>query len=318
MKAIVIDCYGGNEVVHLRDVPLPEVGRGEVLIRVRGASINPVDWKIRDGMVRILTGWRFPKVLGSECAGEIVKTGPGVRRFKNGDQVIGAPGIRRLGAFAEYASVAEGKTFRKPASLPFEEAATLPIAGLTALQALRDKGRIKAGSRVLVNGASGGVGTFAVQVARVFGAEVTAVCSGANHELVRELGAERVIDYTREDFTREGERYDLIFDAVATSSFAADKKALAPQGVYVATLPSPAILLNQFLTGFVTGRQARTLMVKPNEADMAWMRERIEAGVIRVVVDRVVPLERIGEAFAYSESGKARGKVVVKVEQDSP
>jgi NADPH:quinone reductase-like Zn-dependent oxidoreductase len=313
MKAALIDRYGGNEVMEVRDVALPHVGPDDVLIKARAAAINPLDWKIRNGMVKIFTGRTFPKILGSECSGEVVAIGGSVQRFAQGDQVIGFTGIKRLAAFAEFVSAAERTTFPKPENITFAQAATIPIAGLTALQALRDLGRLTAGQSVLINGASGGVGTFAVQVARIFAAKVTAVCSGANAELVRELGAYRVIDRSREDFTKGSDRYDVIFDAVAKAPFAACKRVLAPNGIYVTTLPTFAVLLNQFLTGFVTAQKARIIMVKPNAQDMEWMKERIEARRIKVIIDREFPLDQVREAFAYSETGKAKGKVVLNI-----
>ena len=313
MQAVVIDRYGGNEVVHVREMPPPQPGAGQVQIRVRAAGVNPVDWKIRQGQLRLLTGRRFPKILGRECAGEITAVGAGVQRFQSGEQVIACPGVRRLGAYAEYVCAGERNTFLKTAAVPFEQAATLPIAGCTALQALRDRGRLAADQQVLINGASGGVGTFAVQIARHFGATVTAVCRAANHPLVRDLGAHRVIDYTREDFTRGEHQYDLIFDAVAKSSFRACKPVLAPRGIYVVTLPSPGVFLNQYLTGWFTRKQARLIMVKAKAADLTWLQSRIEAGEIRAVIDRRHPLAQVREAFAYSESGQARGKIVLTV-----
>jgi NADPH:quinone reductase-like Zn-dependent oxidoreductase len=280
---------------------------------VHAAAINPLDWKIRNGMVKIFTGRTFPKILGSECAGEVVATGSSVQSFAHGDLVISFTGIKRLAAFAECVCAPGRTTFPKPENITFAQAATIPIAGLTALQALRDLGRLAAGHSVLINGASGGVGTFAVQIARIFATKVTAVCSGANSELVRELGADQVIDHTREEFTKGSERYDLIFDAVAMAPFAACKRVLAPKGIYVTTLPTFAVLLNQFLTGYLTAQKARFDMVKPNARDMEWMKGQIESGRIRIVIDREYPLEQIREAFAYSETGKAKGKVVLKI-----
>jgi NADPH:quinone reductase-like Zn-dependent oxidoreductase len=313
MKAALIGRYGGNEVVEVRDVPQPEPGPDDVLIRVHAAAINPVDWKVRSGMMKLFTGRKFPKILGSECAGEVVATGSRVQRFAKGDQVIGFPGIKRLAAFAEYVCAPEQTTFPKPVNITFAQAATIPIAGITALQALRDQGRLAAGQHVLINGASGGVGTFAVQIAKIFAAKVTAVCSGANAELVRGLGADRVIDYTQEEFTKGSERYDLIFDAVAKAPFAACKRVLAPKGIYITTLPTFAVLLNRYLTGYLSSQKARIVMVKPNVQGMEWMKEQIEAGRIRIVIDREYPLGQIREALAYSESGKAKGKVVVEI-----
>ncbi|MBA4373663.1 MAG: zinc-binding alcohol dehydrogenase [Thermodesulfovibrio sp.] len=237
MKAVVFNKYGGNEVIEVRQMPRPVPGVDEVLIKVHAASVNPVDWKIRQGEARILTGSGFPKILGSECSGQIVETGTGVKGFMEGDRVIGFPGIRRLSAFAEYVSVKENNTFAKPENISFGEASTIPVAGLTALQSLQKLGHISRNCKVLVNGASGGVGTFAVQIAKIFGAQVTAVSSGPNALLLRELGADEIIDYTREDFTKSEERYDIVFDTVSKRSFSECKGVLASHGVYVNTLP---------------------------------------------------------------------------------
>jgi NADPH:quinone reductase-like Zn-dependent oxidoreductase len=313
MKAVVFDKYGGNEVVEIKDVPTPICGPEDVLIKVHAASVNPVDWKVRSGHVKIITGSAFPKILGNECAGEIVETGRQVKKFKQGDHVIGWPSVRRLGAFAEYACVGETAVFPKSKNISFEETACIPIAGLTAFQALRHKGRIASGKKVLINGASGGVGHFAVQIAKIFGAEVTGVCSGANVGFVKSLGADKVIDYTKEDFTKGSGRYDLIFDAVARRSFGACKKILTPNGVYVSTLPSTAIILSQYVTGFFTSKKALTIWVTANEADLQWMANRIAAGRIMVIIDKVYPLDQAKEALAYSETGKARGKIVLKM-----
>jgi NADPH:quinone reductase-like Zn-dependent oxidoreductase len=313
MKAVIFNRYGGNEVVEIKDKPKPICEPDEVLIKVHAASINPVDWKVRYGHVRIITGIQFPKTLGNECAGEVAEVGGRVKKYKEGDPVIGWPSVRRLGAFAEYACAGEAATFSKSQNISFEQATCMPIAGLTALQALRDKGRLASGKKVLINGASGGVGHFAVQIAKIFGAEVTGVCSGANVEFVKSLGADKVIDYTKEDFAKGSSRYDIIFDAVAKRSFGECKKILAPNGIYVSTLPSAAILLSQYVTGSITGKKALTVWVKPNEADLQWMTSRIEAGKIKVVIDKVYPLEQAKEALAYSETGKARGKIVLKV-----
>ena len=313
MKAVVFNKYGNNDVVEVRDMPVPSPGTGEVLVKVRAASVNPVDWKMRAGQLRLITGYKFPKVLGRECAGEVVGTGSGVTRFKKGDQVILLPAVRSMGAFAEYACAPEATTFRKSESISFEHAACIPIAGLTALQALRDKGQVSYSKKVLVNGASGGVGHFAIQIAKIFGAEVTGVCSGANTELVKGIGADKVVDYTQEDFTKGRERYDIIFDAVAKCSFGDCRNILTPDGIYISTLPSSSIILNQYLTRFFTSKKALSIWVKPNAADMAWIQAQIEAGRIRIVIDKAYPLDQTKEALAYSETGKARGKIVLKV-----
>ncbi len=313
MKAVVIDRYGGNEVVHVREVSLPSPGRNDVLVKVRAASVNPVDWKIRSGMTKILTGFTFPRILGSECAGDIAETGAGVADFKIGDQVIVWPGISRLAAFAEYVIAAAQNTSLKPRNITFGQASTLPVAGLTALQALRDLGHIEPGKKVLINGAAGGVGHFAVQIAKIFGAVVTAVCSSANADFVKDLGADRTIDYAREDFTKGEERYDIIFDAVTKRTFDECRRVLTPTGIYINTLPSFSVLMNQFITGLLIRQRAAFVMDRPNAADMEWMRTRIEEGRIRIVIDKVYPLEQIREAFAYSETGRARGKIIIEI-----
>jgi NADPH:quinone reductase-like Zn-dependent oxidoreductase len=313
MKAVVFNKYGGNEVIEIRQMPRPVPGVDEVLIKVHAASVNPVDWKIRQGMARILTGSRFPKILGSECAGEIVETGTKVNGLREGDRVIGFPGIRRLSAFAEYISVNENNTFTKPVNISFLEASTIPVAGLTALQSLQKLGHISRNHKVLVNGASGGVGTFAVQIAKIFGVHVTAVSSGPNAPLLKELGADEIIDYTREDFTKSDERYDIIFDTVSKKSFSECKGVLAPHGIYVNTLPVLSILLYQYGIGLLMNKKARSVMVSPNITDMEWMRKQIEADKIRIIIDRVYSLDQILEALSYSETGRARGKIVLKV-----
>src|SRR5512143_3800921 len=314
MKAVVIHAFGGNEVVEVRDMLMPFVEPDDVLIRVRAAGVNPVDWNTREGQTRIVVGSRFPKVLGSECSGEVVQMGSRATKWKPGDPVIATTGFR-LGAYAEFVAVAEKNVFAKPSGVSFEEAAGVPIAGMTALIGLRDKGKVAAGKKVLINGASGGVGTFAVQIAKVYGADVTAVCSGANEALVRGLGADRVIDYHHRDFTLSGERYDIIFDTVSSRSFGECKKVLSRSGVYVNTLPSFSIFRDILLTSLFPGKKAATIMARFWDADMDWLRGQLEAGRIKVVLDRVYPLKQAKDALAYSQSGRAKGKVVLKVGQ---
>jgi NADPH:quinone reductase-like Zn-dependent oxidoreductase len=313
MKAVVFNKYGDNDVVEIKDMPVPSCGPEDVLVKVHAASVNPVDWKMRSGMLRIVTGRRFPKILGRESAGEVITTGNKMTKFKTGDQVVMLPAVRSMGAFAEYACAPEKTTFLKSRTISFEEAACIPIAGLTALQALRDKGRIMPGQKVLINGASGGVGHFAVQIAKIFGANVTGVCSGANRDFVKSLDADRVIDHTKEDFTKGRDRYDIIFDAAAKRSFGACKKILAERGRYVSTLPSPGVLVNRYLTGFLTQKKATDIWVKPNAADMEWMQDQIESGRIKIAIDKRYALVQAKEALAYSEIGKARGKIVLKI-----
>ena len=312
MKAVVIHAFGGNDVIDVKDMPVPSLRPGDVLIQVRAAGVNPVDWKTREGETRIVVGGKFPKILGIECAGEVVEAGRLVTRWKPGDEVIATAGFR-LGAYAEFAAVPDKTVFSKPKSMSFEEAAAIPIAGMTAYTALRDKGAVAAGKRVLINGASGGVGTFAVQIAKLYGADVTAVCSSANESLAKGLGADRVADYHNRDFTQSGERYDIIFDTVSSRSYGECKKALSSRGVYINTLPSLSIFRDILLTSLFPGKKAATMMVGFNTADMGWLCGQIEAGRIKVVLDKVFPLERVKEALAYSQTGRARGKVVLSV-----
>jgi NADPH:quinone reductase-like Zn-dependent oxidoreductase len=312
MNAAVFNRYGGNEVVEVGDVPVPVAARGEVLVRVHAASVNPVDWKVRYGQARIFTGSKFPKVLGCECAGEIFETGAGAAKFRTGDRVVMYSSVKRLGAFAEYACAAEDRVYPVAEDITFEQAACLPIAGLTALQSLRDHGKIVSGQKVLINGASGGVGHFAVQVGKVFGAEVTAVTSSRNGEFVKGLGADKTIDYQSEDFTHSGERYDLIFDAVSSQSFRSCRRVLTSRGVYVSTLPN-ATIVAQMITTFLPGRKARSMWVKPNAADMVWMQDRIRDGKVKIVIEQIYPLSGVKDALAASEGGRTRGKIVVKV-----
>jgi NADPH:quinone reductase-like Zn-dependent oxidoreductase len=310
MKAAVISRYGGNEVVEVKDIPVPTAGPAEVAIKVHAASVNPVDWKVRYGHARIFTGSKFPKVLGCECSGEVFETRAGAATFRKGDRVVMYTSVKRLGAFAEYACAAEDRIYPIPEGISFEQATSLPIAGLTALQSLRDHGRIASGKKVLINGAAGGVGHFAVQIAKVFGAEVTAVTSGRNAEFVKGLGADEVIDYSKKDFTNGSGRYDLIFDAVSMSSFSACKRVLTDSGRYVNTLPNATILV-QFLTALLPGKKARSMWVRPSASDMAWMMEQINAGKIKVVIEQSYPLDRAKDALAASEGGRTRGKIIV-------
>lgn len=312
MKAVVFNRYGGNEVIEVKDVLLPRPGPRDVLVKVHAASVNPLDWKVRAGQARIFTGSRFPKVLGSECAGEVAETGSRAAGFRKGDPVIVVAGVRRLGAFAEYACAGEHTVYPLVGGLSFEQAACIPIAGLTALQGLRTHGRLAPFQSVLIIGASGGVGHFAVQIAKALGAQVTAVCSGRNLDYVRGLGADRVVDYTREDFTKSGERFDLVFDTVSMNSFLRCARVLTARGRYVNTLPNMT-LVSQFITSILPGRKARSMWVRPNAADAAWMMDQIAKGTVKITIDRRYPLDEVRDALAYSESGRVRGKLVLTV-----
>ncbi|MEW6325766.1 MAG: NAD(P)-dependent alcohol dehydrogenase [Nitrospirota bacterium] len=313
MKAILYRRLGGPEVLEYTEVPEPPIGDDQLLVRVHATAVNPVDWKLRQGKPRI-PFLRLPRIPGSDLAGEIVRVGRTVTRFRPGEAVYAMLSPFAGGACAEYAAVPERLAARKPTTLTFEEAAAVPLAALAALQSLRDHGRIARGQRVLINGASGGVGSFAVQIARIYGADVTAVTSKKNFEFAAgSLGANRVIDYATEEFTAAQSQYDLIFDAVAGRSFRECRAALRPRGIYVSTLPAFSTVLRMMTGPFSGGKRARLLTVRSKSSDLEQLTAWIEAGQLRPHIDRVLPLSRAAEAHAYSESGHVRGKVVIDV-----
>lgn len=325
MRAAVYSGYGSADVVQIRDIEKPVPKDDEVLIKVRAASINPIDWRFLGGKpysARILLGMRKPRRagIGRDIAGQVEAVGRNVTGFKPGDEVFGTC----RGAIAEYGCAAESKVVMKPAGVTFEQAASVPVAGLTALQGLRDKGKIRAGQRVLINGAAGGVGTFAVQVAKSLGADVTGVCSGGNVEMVRSIGADEVVDYTREDFTNDGKRYDAILDCVGNHSLSAYRRVLNPQGVY---------MLVGFHTCWMLGFIARPIrmlalsrlvkqdlvmiMGKVRKEDLIVLGEMVESGKVRPAIDRRYKLSEVAEAIEYAEKGHARGKVIISLEDNS-
>lgn len=321
MKAIVYHEYGGAEVLRYEEVPSPEPAEDEVLIRVRAASVNPMDYHLMSGvyLMRLMTGLRRPKMTrpGVDVAGEVEAVGRNVTGFKPGDPVFGAA----RGAFAEYVCAKQDKIALKPAAISFEQAAAIPVAGLTALQAFRDKAPVKPGQKVLVTGASGGVGSFAVQIARAFGADVTAVCSTRSVDLVRSLGAAQVIDYSREDFTGGAVRYDVFLDAVGSRPLSACRRVLTPKGIFlpvgarpgghwVGPLPRLLQLLvsRPFVSQTVTFFIAR---ITPD--DLAAMAQLCATKQVTPVIDRVYPLSETAEAFRHAKLGHPQGKIVVRM-----
>lgn len=320
MKAIVRETYGSPDVLHVEDVPLPALRDGDVLVRVHAASANAGDWHMLRGTplpLRLVAGLRTPrfKIIGTDVAGRVEAVGRNVTRFRPGDEVFGELSRCGFGAYAEFASAPEKALALKPANLSFEEAATLPTAGCTALQGLR-KGRIQRAQRVLINGASGGVGTFAVQIAKAFGAEMTAVCSTRNVDMVRSIGADHVIDYTKDDFATHGQRYDLILAANGDRSIWDYRRALTADGSYAMTGGSNRQLTEALLFGplLSMGRQRfGNVLVKPNQADLLVLKELCETGKVRPVIDRRFPLSEVSSAIRYVEDGHAPGKVVVTV-----
>jgi NADPH:quinone reductase-like Zn-dependent oxidoreductase len=319
MKAAVYSRYGPPDVLQIKDVEKPVPNDDEVLIRVRAASVNPLDWHFVRGtpyLVRIMAGLHKPKItrLGVDVAGQVEAVGRNVTQFKPGDEVFGAC----RGAFAEYACASESALAAKPDNLTFEQAASVSVAALTALQGLRDKGQIQPGQKVLINGAAGGVGTFAVQIAKSFGAEVTGVCRTRNVEMVRSIGADRVIDYTQEDFTKGRQRYDLILDCFANHSLSAIRRVLNPKGKYLMVGGpdgSLIVLLAGLLKALVLSRFVSQKFVlvraRRSKEDLTSLHDLMKAGKVTPVIDRCYSLSEVPEAIRYLEEGHARGKVVI-------
>jgi NADPH:quinone reductase-like Zn-dependent oxidoreductase len=324
MKAVVQDKYGSAEVLELRDTAKPAIGEHDVLIIVRAAAVNPADWAIMSGLPYIarpapMYGLRTPKngIRGTDAAGRVEAVGSAVTRFRLGDEVFGWC----RGAFAEYAAASEERLAIKPADLTFVQAATLPMAGSVALQALRDHGDVHLGQKVLVNGASGGIGTFAVQIAKSLGAEVTAVCSTSNVEMVRSIGADHVVDYTREDFTECGERYDFILDNISNRSLSDLRRAMTTTGMLV---PNGGQFQNRWFSS--AGRRIKAMVsfrfrsqrlgrfvVAQRHDNLLTLADLIEGGKVMPVIDRSYPLRETAAAMDYVGTGRARGKVVITV-----
>jgi NADPH:quinone reductase-like Zn-dependent oxidoreductase len=326
VKAIVCHQYGPPEALRYENVEKPSPAEHQVLIRVRAASVNPLDWHLMRGtpaLARLMFGLRKPKVTrpGHDVAGQVESVGANVTQFKPGDEVFGAC----RGSLAEYACASESALAIKPARVSFEQAAAVPIAGLTALQGLR--GRLQTGQKVLINGAAGGVGTFAVQIAKSFGAEVTGVCGTSNMEMVRSIGADRVVDYTREDFTRNGQVFDLMYDLVGNHSFPTSRRLLHPKGIWVAAgiggsdgrdggRRLAGVLLGLLSSPF-TSQRLVFYVAKLKQEDLIVLRDLMEAGIVRSVIDTCYLLHETSWAIRHLAEGHARGKIVVTVPPDT-
>jgi NADPH:quinone reductase-like Zn-dependent oxidoreductase len=321
MKAILAERYGQPDVLELRDVDIPVIADDQVLVRVHASSVNPADWYRVLGpfFARVADGLRRPKraEVGSDLAGRVEAVGKDVTEFQPGDEVFGTT----LGAWAEYAPAREVRLVRKPANLSFEEAAAVPIAAITALQALRDQAGVQPGQKVLINGASGGVGTFAVQLAKWFGADVTAVCSTGNVELIRSLGADRVVDYTQEDFTQLGDRHDLMLDIAGSRSFSESRRVLTPEAVIVvvgAKMSNRGIgplshIIKMRVAALGRSQTVKFFVAKITKEDLGFLQERLAAGEVKSVIDRRYQLSDVPEALRYLGTTHARAKVVITV-----
>jgi NADPH:quinone reductase-like Zn-dependent oxidoreductase len=323
MKAILYHRYGSPSVLEYTDAEIPAPGESEVRIRVRAASVNPYDWHFLRGapsFVRLFTGLRTPKVshLGADVAGVVDAVGPKVTHFKIGDEIYGTC----KGAFAEYACAPENTLALKPDSLTFEEAASIPIAGITALQGLRDSGRLQSGQSVLINGAAGGVGTFAVQIAKSLGARVTGVCSTRNVEMIRLIGADYTVDYTREDFAQSDQRYDVLFDLVGNRDLSALRRVLHPRGIYVGCggggpdRSSGELLISMLARPLVSpfvSQKLTGVFAKIHRQDLDVLSKLAQEGKVKPVLDRSYPLAETAEAIRYVEQCHARGKVTIVV-----
>jgi NADPH:quinone reductase-like Zn-dependent oxidoreductase len=317
VKAIVYTAYGSPEVLQLKEVEEPVPNDDEVLVKIHAASIQQTDINFRTGtpfLARVLAGLLKPKnqILGCDYSGTVEATGMNVDEYSIGDEVYGQLD-KRTGTHAEYVSVSMREVSPKPKNLTLVEAASVGVAGTIALQCLRDHGEIQQRQKVLVNGASGGIGTFAVQIAKSYDTEVIGVCSTANLELVKSIGADHVIDYTKEDFTERVDEYDIIFDAVRKNTFANCKDALTSKGIYVTTEFGPGIVLQMKMNSNPDGKRMVGMLMNVDQADVAILTGLIEAGRIRPVIDRTYPLEEIADAHRYVETGHAKGKVIMRI-----
>ncbi|ACB54087.1 putative zinc-binding oxidoreductase [Crocosphaera subtropica ATCC 51142] len=312
MKSVIFNRYGSPDVLEYAEVTKPSPTAKQLLIKVIASSVNPIDWKIRRGMLQVVTGKKFPLSLGCDFSGEAVEVGEKVSDFQVSDQVYGffSPGSGK--AYGEYIVITPQNIAPKPTNLTHSQAAAVPLAASTALQGLRNKGKVKRGQTVLINGASGGVGTFAVQIAKAYQAAVTGVCSGKNIPLVTELGADYTIDYTQEDFTQQEKQYDIIFDIVGNYSFRKCQKSLNPEGIYVTLTPSLNFIINSVFA-FFSRQQSKLLLVEPQPKDLAELKDLIEHQKVKPIIDCTYQLSDIMAAHTYSETGHVVGKIVLEV-----
>jgi NADPH:quinone reductase-like Zn-dependent oxidoreductase len=318
LQAVVIDEYGAADQLHIAEIEKPQPGEREVLVKVHAASINPVDWKIRRGDLRLLLRKTFPRIVGIDFAGVIDSVGSAVKGFAPGDAVFGlANPIRsHYGSYAQFVIAEKDSIAKKPEGLSFVEAASIPVAGLTALRALRTLMNLQAGQKVLVNGASGGVGTFAIQIAKVMGATVTAVCSDANMQFVRDLGADEVYDYRIQEVTKLDDRFHGVFDVTANLSFSEASKLLKRNGTYVTTVPTAENILAAVVTSVLPGKRARVVLASggaTSTKELSYLADLVVSGKIKTIVSRTISMPEVAEAHRTAEHGHNRGKIVIQI-----
>lgn len=312
MKAIIFNKFGGPNVLQYTEIPTPKPSKGEVLLKIMYASVNPVDWKIRNGKLKMITGSKFPKIPGIEMAGIIDDLGEGVVDFAKGQRVFAGTGYKG-GGYAEYVAVPQENLILLPDNISYQEACTFAVTGVTSLQSLRDHGKCEEGMKVLINGASGGIGTYSVQIAKILSAHVTGVCSAKNSALVKSLGADKVIDYAKSDFTSNKNTYDIIVDAAGNKSLGQLRGALTKHGTLIKLNFSIKTFLNQLVTGIFSSKKTKLVLLKNKNEDIKWIRDQIAIGKIKPVIDREYQLHEAQKAHEYSESERAKGKIVLSV-----
>lgn len=314
MKAALIEKYGDFNQFVFKEIPLPEFGDREVLIRIKASSVNPIDWRIRSGSLKYFYPIKLPAILGFDLSGVIEATGKNVRQLQVGDRVYACSSKKTGHAYAEWIALDESNVSLMPKTMDFKQAASVPLAGMTALQALRDKGHVKPNYRVLIIGASGGVGLFAVQIAKILGARVTAVCSTANVEFVRSLGADEVLDYKKVAPFSGGQHYDVIFDCVAAHSYSKAKKKLTKEGIYISTLPNLSLIIQSILSK-LTRKKAKLILLNKNKRDLDILTQFIDEKKLKTHIDSEFSLQSITLAHQRSESHRAVGKIIIMTEE---
>ncbi len=314
MKAVLFSQYGGPEVLSFEDAKKPVISKNQILVHAHAASVNPIDWKIRLGNLKMITGSKFPKMLGTDFAGEVAKVGESVSAYRPGDKVYGAVDPVHGRTYAEYIAVSPDHVAHMPVNMSFEEAATMPTVALTALQSLVHMANVNSNDKLLINGCSGGVGIMAIQFAKAFGATVTGVCSQSGFAISKKMGVDYLIDYHEKCFKDINEKFDIIFDIVANQKFSIAKKILTPKGIYITTSPGTKFFLQSFITIIFGEKRLIVTTVKRNTADLNIIREWIERGRLFTEVDRVYPLSEIQAAHAYSETRRVKGKIAIKID----